>query len=520
VFYLEDKKKAWLYGRISHDEDKELNSLKTQRQILIDYAQNHNYVIVGESFDDNISGMHFNRQGIFELQKAVDSHSINTVLVKDLSRLGRHKTQTAIFIDYLRTNNVNVYSVSENINTLDENDDLIIGFKGLINDSYAKDISRKIRAGYKQKQKQGIVIIPPFGYIKNKNKKTIEIIPECAEIVKLIFKLYTTGLGYKKIANYLNQHNFKSPSYYQLQNYNKHNSKTSTTLANKWLWQDRTVSEILHNEAYIGTLICGKNYKNTIYHIRKRTDIKEQIRHENYYPKIIDTQTWNTVQLIIQNRVKNHARASCNTKIHKYAGLLQCKQCGATFVAKNRNGDVEYVCNTYHRRGKQYCSSHRVKETELDNAVLRCFDFLLQDSKDYINNINKKLKQVLSNQKTMKSTIEDYLSHIQELETENKNAIKQILKYPEREQCINEIIEENNKNIKSYQEKIEELQNQKDFYKNEKKQSNDIIDILEQIKINKKLSYKVVQRLVKKIYISEENKKNTLNVTLNVSYYN
>lgn len=515
-----NKKRAWLYGRISHDEDKEMNSLKNQKQILIDYANKHDYQIIGQSFDDNISGMRFDRQGIEELQDAVDNHLIDTVLVKDLSRLGRHKTQTALFIDYLRTNNVNVFSITENINTLNENDDLIIGFKGLINDSYAKDISRKIRNGYKQKQKQGIVIIPPFGYIKDKNKKTIEIIPECAEIVQLIFKLYLDGLGYKKIATYLNEHNYKSPSYYQLQNYNKHNPKTSTELANKWLWQDRTISEILHNEAYVGTLICGKNYKNTIYHVRKRTTQDEQTRHENFYPQIVDNETWNTTQLLIKNRADNHVRASHNTKIHKYAGLLQCKQCGATFIAKNRESGVEYVCNTYHRRGKKYCTSHRVKEVEIDAAVFRCFEFLLKDSQNYIDEINKKLKQVFSNQKTMQSTIDDYNAHIQELQLENKNAIKQSLLHPEREQYINEIVNENNKMIESYKNKITELQTKKDCYKEEKKHIHNIVDILSQAMAENHLSYKTVHQIIKKIYISDEKEKNTFNIELNVSYNN
>ena len=135
--------RAWLYYRLSRDEDQEMNSLHNQRQILVDYAEQQGYEIVGESFDDNVIGMTFNREGIGKIEDAVESGLVDTILVKDLSRLGRHRTQTAIFIDYLSENNVNVISVTEGINSADENDDLIIGFKQIVNDLYAKDISKK-----------------------------------------------------------------------------------------------------------------------------------------------------------------------------------------------------------------------------------------------------------------------------------------------------------------------------------------------------------------------------------------
>ena len=125
--------RAWLYYRLSRDEDEEMNSLQNQRQILVDYAGQNGYEIVGESFDDNVSGMTFNRKGLGKLEIAVDEGKIDVVLVKDLSRLGRHRTQTELFIDHLRQNNVKVISVTEGIDSFNENDDLLIGFKQIFN---------------------------------------------------------------------------------------------------------------------------------------------------------------------------------------------------------------------------------------------------------------------------------------------------------------------------------------------------------------------------------------------------
>jgi len=168
--------RAWLYYRLSRDEDQEMNSLHNQRQIIVDYAEQHGYEIVGESFDDNVTGMTFAREGIGKIEDAVEAGLVDTILVKDLSRLGRHRTQTAIFIDYLSENNVNVISVTEGINSADENDVLIIGFKQIVNDLYAKDISKKVRAGVRQKQKdKGLVETLPLGYYKDKNLNKVMI---------------------------------------------------------------------------------------------------------------------------------------------------------------------------------------------------------------------------------------------------------------------------------------------------------------------------------------------------------
>lgn len=141
--------RAWLYYRLSRDEDEAMNSLQNQRQILIDYAEQNGIEVVGESYDDNVSGMTFEREVLNQLEDAVMDGKIDVVLVKDLSRLGRHRTQTALFIDHLRENNVKVYSVTEGIDSFNDNDDLLIGFKQI-----AKDIGKKIRRGIHQKQKR------------------------------------------------------------------------------------------------------------------------------------------------------------------------------------------------------------------------------------------------------------------------------------------------------------------------------------------------------------------------------
>lgn len=150
--------KVFGYVRLSRDEDKEQNSLTNQKDILLDFAQKNNYTINEMFEDDNVTGMTFDRPGLNELKNAIETNMDKygiLILVKDLSRLGRHKAYTALFLDELRSQDVMIYSVTENINNFNENDDLVIGIKQILNEQYTKDISRKVRSGFKQKQKKG-----------------------------------------------------------------------------------------------------------------------------------------------------------------------------------------------------------------------------------------------------------------------------------------------------------------------------------------------------------------------------
>ena len=184
--------RAWIYGRLSNDDDSEMDSLTNQMEIGRNYANQKGIKVIGESFDDNVSGMRFDRRGLNQCTEAVERGQVDAIIVKDLSRLGRHKTQTALFIDYLRQQGIAVLSVTENLNTLLDEDDLIIGVRGLMNDYYAKDIGNKIRHGYREKHKVGLVITPPFGYWKDRNTNCIYQHPEAAETVRLMVRYTLT----------------------------------------------------------------------------------------------------------------------------------------------------------------------------------------------------------------------------------------------------------------------------------------------------------------------------------------
>ena len=360
--------RVWLYARLSNDDDREMNSLLNQQEICRAYAEKQRHTVIGNSFDDNVSGMKFSRRGLDELTAAVDAGKIDAVIVKDLSRLGRHRTQTALFIDYLREHQVRVISATEGVDTFCDEDDLIIGVRGLMNDYYAKDIGKKIRAGYRQKQKEGLVITPPFGYWKDKNTGEVKIDTEAAVTVQLIYSLYLKGCGQKEIARRLNVKGRKTPAQLRAERCGTEVQPTHKTRDGQFLWTYASVKNVLVEEAYTGVLNNHRSETNS--GKVKRLGEEEWYRHERFFPVIIAREKWEQVQALLKRQA---LPANGNQAKHRYAGLLTCQECGNVFIPMIRywNGKrrVEYVCRGYHRNGKSYCSSHRIHEEVLDAAV-------------------------------------------------------------------------------------------------------------------------------------------------------
>ena len=360
--------RVWLYARLSNDDDPAQNSLQNQQAICCAFAEKKGWTIAGSSADDNISGMNFSRRGLDMLTAAVQAKQIDAVLVKDLSRLGRHRTQTALFIDFLRENQVRVISVTEGVDTFCEEDDLMIGVRGLMNDYYAKDIGKKIRAGYRQKQKDGLVITPPFGYWKDRNTNQVLVQQEAAETVQLIYALYLQGCGQKEIARRLNSFGRKTPAQIRAERLGYDSQKPHKTRDGQFLWTYASVKNILVEEVYTGVLNNHRREYNN--GKTKHIDKTDWYRHEGFFPVIIEKQEWEQVQALLKRQARP---ANGNQAKHRYAGLLTCRECGNAFIPMIRcwNGKsrVEYVCRGYHRNGKTYCASHRIHEEVLDEQV-------------------------------------------------------------------------------------------------------------------------------------------------------
>lgn len=515
--------RAWLYYRLSRDEDEELNSLTNQRSIIAGYAEKNGFTIAGESFDDNVSGMHFDRDGIEKICEAVEQNQIDAVIVKDLSRLGRHRTQTAVFIDYLKKHDVRVISVTENIDTSNENDDLVIGMKQIINDMYAKDASRKIRSTYRQKQKEGIVIIPPFGYFKDKNTRQVVIVEEAADTVRLIFKLYLDGYGFKQIAKKLNADGVHTPAYYQQTLLGKNVPHTWPQISKQQLWISTTIKRILENEFYAGTLICHKTRTDKINKTFRFIPPEEQYRHENAVPAIIDRETWQQAQFLLQKRVKDRVRAAPGQKIHRYTGIIECADCHSVCTARTRKlpqggRRVEYICNTYHRYGKEYCTTHLIREEVLDDLV---YKELLRVKKMAHANWEA-IDALAKDWAAQKFNAERQIDRLQERISVLKNEVEQILMERIRDKAHADIydvmLQKRDEAIQSAEQQINEYRDAQASLEARKESMRPGIDLLDAITSESSVSDAHLRMFVNKVYLHEQDGKLSVEFVLNADF--
>ena len=314
-----------MYIRLSREDgDKqESESIGNQRKILQRYVKENNLCLVKEYVDDGISGTTFDRPSFNELLQDIENKTINMVITKDLSRLGRDYIKTGFYLeDYFPKKNIRYVSILDGIDTyIDSTNNDITPFKAIMNDMYAKDISKKIRSVLKEKQKQGeyMCSIPAYGYKRHPTIKNKLIVDEqVRDIVEKIFDMYSNGHGSSEIVNFLNKNKYLSPTGYRKTGLIQDSNKTN------YNWNEVTLCNMLKNEVYIGNTV--QNKRSIIsYKVKKirNIDKEEHIRVPNTHEAIIDKDTFERVQCIIERRGRN-------TKL-KYdyllRGLLYCYHC-------------------------------------------------------------------------------------------------------------------------------------------------------------------------------------------------
>ncbi|WP_032075291.1 recombinase family protein [Clostridium drakei] len=495
--------KAYGYIRISRDEDNKKESIESQRRIVQSYADERGIKLIDIFADNNVSGYIFERPELSKLQKLIDAGEVDVLIAKDLSRIGRNNALTILFVKYLARNNVRLLLKNDNYDS-DDGDDTMIGIKTWINEMYITDLSKKIKSSLKQKQKDGIVIVPHYGYMKDPNNKNKTIIDdEVADVVRLIFKLYIEGYGCKKIAQYLNEHKIDTPIMHKIK---KFGYKGKPTWDRKELWYETSIRRILHNDAYIGTLRCGVTKLTEMKGDKINVPENEQIIHENFLPKIISKEDFDLVSTLSKSRYDNNIRAK-NEKIHKYAGILKCGDCGKGFVARrhtNHDGTkkITYVCASFHRYGSQLCSGHRIFEDDLDELVSNEILDLIDDAKINLQVIDDAIKEKQDHKKDYDKQIEFLKRNIYNKREELKSYLRQQAKGIITEDIFEELAAEVNSDIEKYQLQLKSLESSKEYKEKERDKIIKTIDVLRDIVLRRKFTNSDMTMLLDKITIT------------------
>lgn len=507
--------KVAIYIRLSREDgDKEESSSVTnQRDIIRRFInENQNFIIVNEYVDDGWSGTNFNRPSFKRMIEDIEKGLVDTVITKDLSRLGRDYIDTGHYVQrYFPEKNVRYIALLDGIDTLrDAGMNDIPPFKSVINDMYVKDISKKIKSALKERKMAGNFLgaTPPYGYMKNpENNYQLIINKEEARVVKKIFDLYLQGNGLTKIAQILTEEKIPVPGE------SRDIGKTrKTKLYN--CWKQTTISRILKNQVYIGNLVQFKrkkiNYKSKI-----RVTVPEEQRYicENTHEPIISKEKFNKVQDII----KGNTSFKTGTK-HDYLfkGLLFCAECGARLYltysnyAYKKYGEYRYttVCYTYSKLFKQ-CTRH-------SNSIPILEKLLIENIKKvcslYINqNLKDELVKLAENERKKDNNI-DYKNKIQDLESKLKD-ISLYLKnlYIDKvkgivtEQEFLDLSKSFEKEKEKYKKEQEELIILESKRKSQKSDTDKIEKLAKEFISLKQPTKELLQQLVEKVTISEEN---------------
>lgn len=501
-----------LYCRISREDELAdvSSSVETQKIYLTRYANQNKFHNTRVYMDDGYSGANFERPGFLRLKSDIENDQVSTVITKDLSRLGRDYLTTGYYIEhYFPLHGVRYIAINDSVDT-EKNENDFAPFRNIMNEWYARDISKKIRSAYKTKALNGEFTgaYPPYGYDKNpKDKHKLVINHRQAKIVRLIFMMYLNGTTLYGISKILKSKKVLTPRADLHKTDGVYRSKN--VLKYPYDWGSTTLLSILKNEVYIGGIVCNKHQTSSFKSKKLKLDPKsEWIINKNMHEPIIDADQFNKVQQLMIR--KNKTTIVPHENIFK--GKLRCSDCGMTTslsIRPDRGYHKSFACSTY-RRYTYRCTSHYVS-----------YEYLKQVLTDKINELIKLSKlgksrfvTAIKKRKSLNKKIQDLNLIIQESQhrlSEIDELVKRLF-----EKFVNDKISEEKfyQLDKSYDlEKLELIKNERDSKKqlsNLKNIEEDIetfYDLIQSINEIEELQRDEITQFIERIIIYEKKDK-------------
>ena len=364
---------AALYIRLSKEDESEgpSQSVQNQESLLREFVQQHRLSVYDTYIDDGWSGTNFDRPAFQRMIADIEAKKVNMVITKDLSRLGRDYILTGHYMErYFPEHRVRYISLLDGIDTgVDSTANDITPFRAIMNDMYAKDISKKIKSVKRDKQRKGQFIggKPVYGYKMHPTEKNkIVIDEEAAPIVRRIFALALSGMSCRNIAALLNQEGVPTPATYA-------NLPVAKPGPYTGLWSSERISDMLQNETYIGNMVQGRSVKIS-YKSKKclKQNPANWVVVEGTHEPLVDLETFQKVRMLVNSR--RHTRSRTYDFLLK--GLIFCHECGyplAVLNRKNAKGEnvLYFVCRTYQRFTKAgVCTCHSIKEKTVTDTVV------------------------------------------------------------------------------------------------------------------------------------------------------
>ena len=405
-----------LYERLSKDDEQqgESNSITNQKQYLEDYAIKNGYLNIRHFTDDGYTGRNFNRPGFEDLIKEIEAGNVETLIVKDMSRLGRDYLQVGFYTEIVfPNNNVHFIAINNSVDSERQSDNDFTPFLNIMNEWYAKDTSNKIKSIFNARMEDGKRCSGsiPYGYNRlSGDKQTLVVDPIASQVVRRIFELADEGNGPTAIAKILSEDKVLIPAAYTAKYHPEQNN--GRTFYSPYSWSNSTVAGILDRQEYLGHTVLKKtictNFKTNK---RRFSNEEELLIFENTHEPIISQELWDSVQ---NKRVRCPRTTPNGTYKHRLSGYLFCSDCGSRLTLqthKKRNSDERYYtfrCGNYKKKGQE-CTGHYISADAIEELLLislqRLSKYVIENEDEFAKQLREQ-KKIIDESKPNKSKAE------------------------------------------------------------------------------------------------------------------
>lgn len=395
-----------LYERLSRDDDLngESNSILNQKHLLAEYAKQRGFENIVHYTDDGFSGTNFDRPGFTRMLSDIEAGKVGTVIVKDMSRFGRNYLQVGYYTEVLfPKKNVRFIAINNSVDSDKPSDNDFTPFLNIMNEWYAKDTSKKIRAVFQSRMQDGLRCsgAVPFGYIADSDKQTYIIDPKAAPVVRHIFDLAAAGMGNTQIAHQMTKEHVMIPRAYKEQ---RTGVQRSNTYHDPFIWNATTINFILTNREYLGHTVLKKT-ENANFKLKTKKYFapEDQLVFPNTHEAIVDQQTFDLAQKL-RNRHPRISREGAPLS-HRLSGLVYCADCGGRLSYQTSNvrhhpdndSSYSFECINY-RNMYHTCTSHYVRASVLEAAVKKAIQevskFAIANEDEFIASIKERCSQM------------------------------------------------------------------------------------------------------------------------------
>lgn len=509
------KLKVIIYLRLSkEDGDTESQSISNQRKILYEYARTHNMEIVDEYVDDGVSGYTMNRPDFNRLKQDLNDGIVNVILVKDLSRLGRHNAKVQLFIENIVEDDKRVISLGENFDSTIPSCLATLGIHTWSNEQLIRDTSRKVRDSIKSLQKEGKWLCGiPYGYVKDDFDKYKYYVDETtAPYVRMMFEMYINGDGVNMLARKLNDMKVPSPSIVKKMRFEAKGKQYKLPV--NPLWDPTAVRRIITNDFYTGTLTLGKTKARSINGRQIAQPKENRYIFINAHEPIIDEQTFNITQQLLRDRSTHKYRGASKRVDSIFSRMLECADCGKRLVMRGIGiqNESKYVCGTYNTYGSKQCSAHAINEYELKIVLFEFLEHCRDNLSDIIEDVDKIINAEIQSRGKSNDAILTLTKQLEAVKASVSVLIEQkmreTMKNPSMVDIIDKTYDETiNDRYKELQILEKQIEDQKNFAQQEielKKNLNSALSIINEIIMTKSITRKQLLLLVDRIVVYED----------------